>query len=448
MESCKYHPDTSPNFRCDACVDDFCTQCVDHSVEGEARCFQCGGLLRVRIPADSVEPLSKRLKKAFIYPLNRNAIGFIIGLSVITTVLSILPIGGLLQFIALMFCSGVAVNYSFLCLKATSVGHMKPPALSEAVEGSFSILIRLFAMFVLIGIGLSLLGDVLGPIAAILVIMTLIVVLPAILMSFAMTDNLVEALNPANFFGLIKTTGLRYWVLIIFLFIMVSSVSLLSAVIGDEQHALSAIVQSSISSYYSMVEFHLMGYLLYQHQERLGLSSHDAEDKLLRAATPASVALAHVNVCLKAGEYSRVFSILHHAVASDPKNTRLWQRYFDVLCKLENKPTLRKLADRYFHHLLESGQTFRMLKDARRLQTLLQDYMPEYPHIRYHLANEYFGSGDAKTAVQLLSGLHKQFPDYGRLVDAYTLMKQALETLPGMEAQAGKCQALLDRLKA
>ncbi|GGB80761.1 hypothetical protein GCM10011352_03080 [Marinobacterium zhoushanense] len=448
MESCKYHPDTAPNFRCDECQESFCSQCVDHSVAGEARCFQCGALVRVRVTSDSVDPLSKRLKKAFLYPLNRNAVGFIIGLSLVTTALSLMPIGGLLQFIAMLFCSGLAVNYSFLCLKATSVGHMEPPGLSEAVEGSFSILIRLFATFFLIGFSVIFLGQHLGPITAIILILTLVVVLPAILMCFAMTDHILGAINPVNFFGLIKNTGLPYWVLVIFLFIMLSSVSLLSSLIGDEQQAFSAFVQSSISSYYAMVEFHLMGYLLYQHQDRLGITAHDIEDKLLKAQSPASVAFAHTNVCLKAGDYSRVKTILQQAIASDPKNTRLWQRYFEILCRLEDRSALQKIADRYFHHLLESAQTFRMLRDAKKLQSLLPDYMPEYAHLRFHLANEYYSSGDAKTAVQLLMGLHKRFPEYARLIEAYTLMTQALEVLPGMEDQMNKCQALLARLKA
>ncbi|MBV1788230.1 tetratricopeptide repeat protein [Marinobacterium sp. D7] len=447
MESCKYHPDTAPNFRCDECRESFCTQCVDHSVAGEARCFQCGALLRVRVSADSVDPLSKRLKKAFLYPLNPNAMGFIIGLSLVTTALSLMPIGEVLQFIAMLFCSGLAVNYSFLCLKATSVGHMEPPRLGEAVEGSFSILIRLFAMFFLIGLAVMFLGRLLGPLTAIIMILTLVVVLPAILMCFAMSDHILWAVSPDNVFHLIKNTGLPYWVLIIFLFIMFSSVSLLSSWIGDEQQAFSAFAQSSISSYYSMVEFHLMGYLLYQHQDKLGITAQDIEDKLLKAQSPASVALAHANLRLKAGNYSRATAILQQAIASDPKNTRLWQRYFELLCRLEDKPALQKIADRYFHHLLESAQTFGLLRDAKKLYSLLPDYMPEYAHLRFHLASEYYGSGDAETAIRLLSGLHKRFPEYGQLIEAYALMKQALETMPGMEEQVSKCQTLLVQLE-
>ncbi|TCK08558.1 DUF4013 domain-containing protein [Marinobacterium mangrovicola] len=447
MESCKYHLDTPPNFSCDECQENFCTQCVDHSMAGEARCFQCGARLRVRVTADSIEPLSKRLKGAFRYPLHLNAVAFIIGLSVVTTLLSALPIGGLLQFIALLFCSGLAINYSFLCLKATSVGHMEPPGLGEAVEGSFSILIRLFAVFFLIAMSFNYLGQFMGPVTAVLSIITLVVVMPAVLMCFAMKDHIMEALNPVNVVGLIRKTGWPYWVLVLFLFIMLSSVSLLSGLIGNEQHALSAIVQSSISSYYLMVEFHLMGYLLYQHQEKLGLASDDIEEKLLQLQSPEKVALAHVNFCLKEGDYERVETILQDAISADPKNTRLWQRYFDVLCKLEDRVRLQKVADRYFHHLLDSAQTFRMLRDVKKLRSLIPDYMPEYAHLRFHLANEYYNSGDARAAVQLLGGMHRRFPDYAKLVEAYGLMKQALEALPGMEAQVSKCESLLVHLQ-
>jgi tetratricopeptide (TPR) repeat protein len=229
---------------------------------------------------------------------------------------------------------------------------------------------------------------------------------------------------------------------------MVSSVSLLTALIGEDGGPLSIIVQSSISSYYMMVEFHLMGYLLYQYQDKLGYAvAHEEEDVLLAAESPANVALAHVNVRLKMGDYERVLDVLHQALSKEPKNIILWQRYFDIVCKLENTASLEKMADLYFHHLLQTEQDTRLLRDIKRVRTLMPDYIPKYPHLRYRLAEEYFASGDALTAAKLLIGMHKLFPDYENLIPAYMLLKQALESIPGKQVQVAKCEVILDQLK-
>lgn len=447
MESCKYHPDVPPSFQCDHCDANFCTDCVDHSVGNEARCFNCGSMLTIRVTEDSVEPFAKRLEKAFRYPLTSSAMAFVIGLSVFTTILSALPLGFLLKLIAFIVTTGLAINYSFLCLKATAEGEMEPPALGDAIAGSFSILVRLLIMSVVIGGALYSIATKISPVAAMLSGIVLYIGFPAIMMAFAMTDSIFEAINPLTFIRLMATIGVPYFVLIIFLFIMATSVSLLGSIVGDSLLALSTILESSISYYYAMVAFHLMGYLLYQYQDKLGLSSTD--DEALLPCLPASeVAMAHANVRLKEGHYQRAIDILDNAVKQDSKNFRLWQRFFDVLYRLENKKVLLKVADHYLNFLFESAQSDRLLPEFRKIQTLLTNaYRPKNPYLRYQLATQYHAAGDAKSTAQLINGLHKQNPDFEQLIPAYELMTRALKELPNMGAQVEKCQQLLAHFK-
>ncbi len=447
MESCKYHPDRAPDFHCARCEIDLCTDCVDHSVSGQARCFHCGSSLTPRVTAASVEPLSRRLPYAFRYPMTADAMIFIFGLSVVTTFIAVMPSGGLIQFLALLFCSGLAVNYSFLCLKATAAGAMVPPRLQDAASGSLSILIRLFAIFFIIGAFTSFIASHVSPVLAAMIVFILVIGLPAVFMSLAMSDSIIEAVNPVNFIGLMIKTGIPYLILICFLFIMVSSVTLIQTIIGDDLLFLSAILQSAASSYYSMVAFHLMGYLLYQHQERLGYVSEDAEEKLLYRAKPEDVVRAHVSICLKEGDYERAKMLLRTAIKENPKSTLLWQRYFDLLYQLEDLATLKGMSNQYLERLMQSQQVAPLLRNYRKLIRSLPDFMPDQPQLRLGLAQLSLDSGDAKSAVRLLNGLHKEFPTFDRLVEAGCLLKKALEALPNMNQQAEKCQVLIDQLK-
>ena len=446
MESCKYHPDVPSIFTCEVCNTNLCSDCVDHSVANEARCFGCGELLSVRVTADSVEPFAKRLEKAFRYPLTSSAMSFIVGLSVFTTILAALPLGMLLKVLAFIFCTGLAVNYSFLCLKATAEGDMQPPNLGEAIIGSLSILVRLLIMSVVIGATLYGIAVKVSPLLATLITIVLFIGFPAIMMAFAMTDSIFAAINPLTFIRLMATVGVPYFVLVMFLFIMVSSVSLLSSIVGDDLLALSAIIQSSISYYYAMVAFHLMGYLLYQYQDKLGIGGNDNE-ALMPRLPATEVAMAHANIRLKEGDYDRAVELLRNAVEQEPKNPRLWQRFFDLLYRLGNKEVLSKVADRYLSHLFETAQSVRLLPEFRKIQELVHDYRPDSPYLRYQLATEYHAIGDAKSSALMLNGLHKQHPDFEQLIPAYELMAQALREIPSMAAQAAKCQQLLVHLK-
>lgn len=447
MESCKYHPDTAPNFTCSQCEIDLCKECVDHSIAGEARCFHCGSPLTIRVTASSMESLARRLPKAFRYPMTADAMMFIFGLSVATTFLAVFPLGGFIKFLAMLFCTGLAVNYSFLCLKATAAGDMTPPRLQEAAGGSLSILIRLFAIIFITGIFLNFVASSVSSALAITITLVLVIGIPAMLMCLAMSDSITEAINPVNFIGLMLKTGIPYLILVGFLFIMVSSVSLIQAVIGDDLLFLSAILQSAASSYYAMVAFHLMGYLLYQHQDALGYVSEDAESTLLYHAELEAVTHAHVSICLKEGDYDQAKALLQSAIKQSPTIPALWQRYFDLLCQLEDRQALMDMADKHLSLLLKLDQGIPMLRNYRRLVRILPEYVPGTPALRLSLARLSLEGGDAKAAVRLLNGLHKAFPEYDRLVESGVLLKTALEALPNMEAQVEKCQSLIDQLR-
>jgi tetratricopeptide (TPR) repeat protein len=416
-------------------------------VGGEAHCFKCGSHVEFHVTADNIEPFWRRLEKAFKYPLNSNALMMVVGLSVFSAIVSAMPFQGLFTLLLHILIAGATVNYSFLCLTASSEGDMIAPKLSDAFAGSFSVLWKLFLMSLVVGFGLYGLAINVSPIVAGLALIVVFIGLPAILMCFAHTGSVLESLNPLNFVRLMTTIGAPYIVLILFLFIMMSSVGVLNDLIGKELAALSAILQSSVSNYYAIVSFHLMGYLLYQYQDRLGFSTADNEEAMMHKAEVADVALSHANLRLKEGEYDRVNEILKQALDVTRQDKKLNARYFDVLYRTENKTELATFGDRYFNHLIETAQTDRLVTDFKRIKQLLPTYSPKIPHVRYHLASACRAKGDAMSAVQLINGMHKLFPDYEKLVASYQLMKLALDDLPNMEKQAEKCHAMVTQLQ-
>ncbi len=447
MESCKYHPVTPSIFNCPSCQEEFCGECVDKSVGGEPRCFICGSHLSFHVTSDNIEPFWRRLEKAFKYPLNKNALIVVVGFSFLSVVINAMPFHGLLLLILNLVLIGSTVNYSFLCLSSTSEGHMQAPNFADAFSGSIGVLIKLFIMVILLGLGLYAITAYVNPMIGAMASVVVIVGLPAILMCFAHTGSVLEAINPFVFVRLIATVGMSYGVMIIFLLIMMSSVTVLHQIIGNELAALSTILQSSVSNYYAIVMFHLMGYMLYQYQDRLGISVSGDDEDAMQMQAPDDVVLAHVNLRLKEGDYNRVDELLRSGLDVSPNSKLLWDKYFEFLYRTERAEGLLKYSDRYFDYLIQTAQTNRLATDYKRVLQVVSNYSPKYPNTRYQIAQACRMSGDSLSAVKLINGMHKAFPNYEKLVAAYSLMTDALNDLPNMAAQASKCSLLLAALK-
>lgn len=446
MAYCKYHPTTASSFYCSHCDSHFCTNCVDHSVGGEARCFCSGQHVNYQVTEDSVEPFWRRLEKAFRYPLYKDAMMMIVGLSVLSAIVTAMPLPGLVILVLWLIIAGASVNYSFMCLTATSEGTMTPPNLADAFAGSLGILLKLFLLFVLAAAAIWAIGARVSPGLAIVAMMIFFVGIPAILMCFAHTDSVLASLNPMNFVGVMTKIGMPYLVLVMFLFIMVSSIGIVNSIIGQELPALSAILQSSVANYYAVVSFHLMGYLLYQYQDKLGFSTAD-DDEVMQKAEEEDVLFAHINIHLKEGEYGDAIELLLGALKTNQPKPVVWQRGFEMLYRLEAKQPLASIADGYFSFLVRGARTEQMLSDYKKVKQLLPKFLPKDPTVRLYIAHAAHAQGDSKTTVQLINGMHKQFPEFEKLVAAYTLMVSALHDIPNMESQAVKCQAMVSQLK-
>ena len=147
---------------------------------------------------------------------------------------------------------------------------MTAPNFRDAFADSLVILWKLFLMIICLLALLYAAALKVSPAFAMALGVVFFVGMPAILMVFSHTSS-VLSLNPASFVPVMTRVGILSIVLVIFLFIMFTSIQVVNAFIGDDFAALSTIMQSSVGNHYAIVAFHLMGYMLYQYQDRLKL---------------------------------------------------------------------------------------------------------------------------------------------------------------------------------
>lgn len=450
MSHCKYHPLLAATYECGGCGTHSCDQCVDESHESdEVRCFVCERELKSLGAGDQIEPFWRKFQQAFRYPLTTSTLLLVFALSILPPLLEYLPFAIVWQ----LMVTGMLMKYAFSCLQQTSEGKMTPPDVTEAYGGGITLVLQLFAIFIVLGVMVGVIAHFVGPGGAILAGCLVTAALPAVVIIFGMSGSITRAINPAEVFTLIKAIGLPYGLALAIIFVMMGSVQVLSQIVSDDLSMLSLTLNSIISNYYMIVTFHLLGYMLFQYQAQLGYTAREqgasAPDKREKQAWTD----AKLQVLIKEGQFQRANKLFTAAIKETPSNNRLYSRYFEFLMATSNtrdseqRNYLTEFASSYLQRLA-SLSPHQMLLDYRRLTKVVPSYKPNSPYLRLTLAEASSRNGDSPSALKLLNGIRKDFPNFEKLVEAYELTAKILERTAGMEEQAKKCRKLLAALIA
>ena len=204
---CKYHPIISASYSCQSCHVDMCKDCINiDNYSKNKLCFLCKNEVNRLEKRNTILPFWRRLQESFRYPLNTNSAIVIIGLAILSTVLGFIP--GLFAIMWSLLMTSALFKYSFSCLNNTSHGDLVAPDVSESFGGGFSLALKLLFMIIVLFVVFYLSLEFLGLMLASIIGLVLISLFPAMMISFALSESLVEALNPNNVIRLISTIGL------------------------------------------------------------------------------------------------------------------------------------------------------------------------------------------------------------------------------------------------
>lgn len=440
LNFCHYHPLEAARYRCHYCGKDYCGSCVDHS-HSVACCHNCQGKVESLDVSAHGEPFWRRLKESFHYPVNSQTLVFLVLVSFLSAAASFMPLG----FIWALMLSGALLKYCFSCLEHSAQGKSEPPDITEAYSGGVSLMLQLIAVMIALGAGVAFLGAFLGPGFAKLLGVLMILALPAVVINFAMTESLLMALNPLAMLRLVSVTGMSYGVLLGFILIMVSSVGLITQVLPADFSFFSIGLQSLVANYYSIVAFHVMGYMLFQYRELLGYGGDGEEDS--SDVEERQQLLNQISVQVKEGDYEQALKSLSAGVKKFPRDKVLFDGCFDFLCARRDAEHLGAFTHRYLNLLLDLKREDLLRPVYLRCRSIDGDYLPDNPRLRAVIAQRSLDAGDFASVVRLINGLHKQHPKYPHLVKAYRLMQEALEQIPNMTRHHKACLDLIEKLE-
>jgi hypothetical protein len=440
MEYCKYHPVEAATYHCTNCQTYNCDDCCQFANRTSyADCYKCGSELTRLGVSNNVTPFWRRLQESFAYPVNFDTIFLIVGLAVLSAFARYIPF----SFLIYLLLTSALLKYSFSCLETTSQGVMKAPDVSQAYGGGFGIALQVMLMVIVILIVIWLSSYFLGNMFASIITIVLIAGFPAMMINFAMTENVFQALNPMNMLNMMGAIGLPYGLLLGFLMIMSGSVGVISQFVSVEFSLISSIFQSIVSNYYMIVIFHMMGYMIYQYQDELGID----DSHIIREDKPQKTVLqdnlCHIDILLKEGDLDQVLTMYNEVISANPNEKGLKSKFFELLVSTKSIDQLTEFAPKYFDYLIQSDRYELLSISYKRVLNVDPKFTPTTAEQRFKLAQICHQRGDSKSVIRLVNGLHKKHSDFNKLPEAYEIMASALDNLPNMQVQAQKCRKLI-----
>jgi tetratricopeptide (TPR) repeat protein len=389
----------------------------------------------------NAEPFWRRLQDSFNYPLNTETAILIIGVAFLTTIVSFIPFAIIWHLILF----GAFMKYCFCCLEKTSMGSFKAPDITAAYDGGIVIALQLIAMVAIIA-GIIISAHIwLGVGIASLLAGVIICCVPAILINFALSESIFDAINPLKVVYLVSAIGLPYGLLLALIMVMLGSVEIINQIIGNEFSILTTSLQSAASNYYTIVIFHLMGYMIFQYQGKLGFIAREDESANNKKRSDVERILTKIEIHVKEGDYNKATKLFQVAMKENPNNKDIYNKCFDFLLAIKNKKLIEDYSKFYFKFLKDVDREDQLTIAYKKMRRAHPKFVPITADDRLMLAREFRNSGDSLTTVKLLNGIQNKHPDFKHLADAYRLTAEALTDIPSMADQAKRFTLLADR---
>jgi len=426
---CHYHPGDAASWHCSECHTDYCHRCMPDgdSRRRRALCPRCSKAMRFLGSGSEVVPFWNRIGAFFRYPFHSDPL---IVIAICTLVPLMAPAN--LVGIAIWFVLALALmKYTYAVINHTAEGRLQPPPVLEAFSGSgFSIVFLQLLVFVLMGGLVATAAMIGGPILMLLAIAFVVLALPASIMVLAMERSVGAAVNPATLALLISRIGTPYFLLYGYLILL----TLASGVAQDFAlnhfpNWVSQPLAGFLNSTFTLILFNMLGYLLFQYREELGLEAGEediAEDQDGHQRDRSARFDADIDMNLKDGNYDRVQSMLKEALKRDRNNGLRLEQLYRLLMARNDLDELYRYHPRLLGWLADTNNGDGIVALFGRLLKADPGFRLDDPELSVRCARILYLRGHYRLTLRLLQDFHKRFPDSDQLAPAYVLVAQAL----------------------
>jgi hypothetical protein len=387
----------------------------------------------------STEPFWRELRPHLLYALQPAAL-IVIGVLSVAHLVGYVPYVGivvdLLVWVALY-------RYAFDCLRSTADGSMRAPAARFVIDDSLGwAQIWLQTIFLAANLIAFL---ALGPLGGIPVAIVLALALPGAIMTLAMDESLVQALNPVTWFAIFSRIGVPY--------VAVAGLQLVFNIAARYAKDLAIpflpafvaiVVFYFIAHVIVIVTFHLMGYLIWQHHEAIGYEPEPMRALRRANGDPDQEMLDEVEELVRDGDPNVAREMVANHLRGNGGSDALHTRYRKLLAVAGQRDAQLEHGREWIGTLLAQDKDRRAVDIARECMALDPAFELAHPDQVARVAKQAAEAGSTEVAVKLVSGFHRRYPKHRDIPRNYLLAARLLAERMGKIAEA---RALLDQLR-
>lgn len=377
--------------------------------------------------AHALPSLWLQMPRFFAYPFELNGILFLILLAVLSMATArLFSTSGVWVFVPIFIIGSLVIRHGLRVIEFCSQGRSQPPGIVELFDGNPTTFKMLGLMFAY-GIAVASLGH-LGWLGLALIVVAS-ALLPANVMLLAIHGSLRDALNPILAIELAARTGWSYVGLLLVLGMTAQgpeqAIALLPETTLDYLSSHSPEVLMTLlvvsTAYFNMVMGAMMGYLLFQHHQALGIEADDGN--MAGPADARALDLARAVILVRASRYPDALRQMGGMLHDYPNDLEVLEYHHKLLCEVGGDPDrVVQHTERYLAALQAARRTSRMIPAVEAARRVVPDYRPKSIALRRALAEEYFRLRQFNPAIALLNMLHKEAPTSDELPAAYYLL--------------------------
>ncbi|MGD9300127.1 MAG: tetratricopeptide repeat protein [Desulfobacterales bacterium] len=434
---CDGHPTRKAHWHCSKCNAQLCPECV---VQRESEsyghrqtlhfCPKCNLAVDWVGVENLIEPFWNRMPRIFTYPLAVPSV-------ILMTVLALTPMffssPGLFSSLVKGIMWLIVIKYSFESLKATAGGNLKPPPLNaQTLSDDFQQVFKQFGIFIVIFLAFGWISYKVGVLIGFAFLMAALFFVPAMIILLVTTGSLINALNPVMFVGLTLRIGRSYFLMYFFLFLLGSAPAylfqFLIKFLPAEMHML---LYGFAESFYTIVSYHLMGYVILQYHDKIGykvdfedFKDPDSEEYTPQEVDPDEEVLKEVVPLIQEGKLDGAISTIQKMTLHEGiKGLKLSERYYTLLKMKKRKVELLEHGVNHLDKLADKNQKNKALAVFSECRQMDPNFLPTAGAL-FKLAGWLNETGKTQTAVSVYNLLVKSYPQHNLVPKVYFRIAQ------------------------
>ncbi len=388
-------------------------------------CPKCNVHVNQLSVTNTIVPFWKRLHLCFTYPFKLGPLALMIILSLLSA-LFIEPslFNGLTQFVLW----AIMLKYSYAALASTANGNLLPPPVSmRTISDDFEIVFKQIGIFLILGYIFYVIASDFGLILGIALLLAALLMLPAMIITLAVTKSLLAAIYPPVFFAIAWRIKGPYLLMYLFLLFLLGAPSaLIDLLISFIPKPLLFPLITLAGNYYTLVAYHLMGYVMFQYHEQVGYSiiyEGDAfnRDGNLGDGPQESEWLKSVDILIKEGNYDQALALMEQESAYSSSDLKTADRYYVLLSMQQAQEKRLRYALYYLDLLVKNKQTVKAADVYLQCRTLDNNFQPT-PATLYVIGLALNDQGQHRESVSALAEFTDRHTDSPFLQNAMFIM--------------------------